>query len=133
MCDESLIIPPGQTLPPMLTEEERKAVEARHRPAGKQKQTGRFHVLNTFVDASLRNVKKSAAKVWLILYRDTRDGLARTGQQDIARRAGVSDRTVRTALRELERGGLLVVHRKGSLNRGPSVYRVRSTPDNQDP
>jgi len=66
----------------------------------------------------------------LILYRDTKpDGLATTSQDDIARRAGVSVRTVYTALRRLEHLGLLQVVYQGGLNRGVSVYRLRATGD----
>lgn len=88
----------------------------------------RFAVLNTFVDCSLARVLRTDAAVWLVLYRDTqRDGIARTGQADIARRAGVGTRTVIRAVRRLEAKGLLTVVRRGGLNRGPSAYRVRGT------
>ena len=61
---------------------------------------------------------------WLILYRDTRDGKAKTSQADIARRAGISDRTVRRVIDALQRRGLLSVVRRGGLRQGPTTYRV---------
>jgi len=54
--------------------------------------------------------------------------VARTSQADMARRAGCDARTVRRALKTLERAGLLTVSYQGGLNRGPSVYRVHPTP-----
>ncbi len=68
------------------------------------------------------------AKVWLILFRDTKaaTGTARTGQADLARRAGLKPRTVRYALVSLEGKGMVRVVRRGRLRR-PSVYRVHPT------
>ena len=87
---------------------------------------GRFGVLNTFVDVTLRELDRTAGLVWVILWRDTRDGRARTGQADIARRIGCSARTVRSAVKRLEACGLLTVVFRGGLNRGPSIYRMRA-------
>lgn len=90
----------------------------------------RFAVLNAFVDFGIADAGLTPAEalVWLVLYRDTKgDGLARTGQADIARRAGLDVRTVRRAVASLEAKGLLETVRRGRLNVGPSVYRVRPT------
>ena len=84
----------------------------------------RFAVLNSFVDGSMAGLTKTEIATWFILYRDTRNGTAQTSQADIARRAGVSDRSVRTAIKGLEKAGLLYVVYRGSLNAGPSRYRV---------
>jgi hypothetical protein len=87
----------------------------------------RFAVLNTFTDFSLAGLTGAEAKVWLILFRDTKaTGTARTGQADIARRAGIDPRTVRRVLVKLEAKGLVQVVRRGRLNAGPSVYRVKA-------
>jgi hypothetical protein len=89
----------------------------------------RFAVLNTFADFALAGLTGAEVKVWLILFRDTKKtGTARTGQSDIARRAGIDVRTVRRTLAKLERAGLVKVVRRGKLNGGPSVYRVFPTP-----
>ena len=68
-------------------------------------------------------------KVWLILFRDVKaaTGTARTGQQDIARRAGLSRRGVQVALSKLQAKGRLRVVRRGRLNTGPTAYRVHPT------
>jgi hypothetical protein len=92
------------------------------------KPDGRFAVLNGFVDAELRELTRAEVAVWLVLYRDTKpDGTARTGQTDLARRAGCDPRTVRRALAALESRGLIEVPTKGRLGAGPSRYRVRGT------
>ena len=87
----------------------------------------RFAVLNAFVDFGLADADLTGAetKVWLILFRDTKaEGTARAGQADIARRAGLSVRGVKLALRNLKAKGMVDVVRRGHLNAGPSVYRV---------
>lgn len=85
----------------------------------------RFELLNGFVDFTAGKLNRSELLVWLTLYRDTRDELARTAQADIARRTGLGERTVRWALDRLEGRGLLAVVQRGGLRRGPSTYRVR--------
>ena len=96
------------------------------RGARTAKPEGRFAVLNSFIDIEMRKLTRAEAAVWFILYRDTKpDGTARTGQTDLARRAGCDIRTVRRALDRLEEVGLVEVVRKGRLGSGPSRYRVR--------
>jgi len=101
------------------------------KPAKKptRRRAERFTMLNTFADVSLADLTGAEVKVWLILFRDTKaaTGTARTGQTDIARRAGIGLRTVRRALTLLERKGLLRVLRRGRLNVGPSTYRIQAT------
>jgi hypothetical protein len=84
----------------------------------------RFAVLNAFVDFTMQELSRAEALVWLVLYRDTKDSIARTAQTDIARRAGVNVGTVKRAMTGLRRRGLLTVVFRGSLRRGPSAYRV---------
>lgn len=128
---EPRIIPVGGELPPMEPRSERtrkgtpdKVSESkgktRKRPTGE-----RFRVLNNFVDFSLADLSRAEIAVWLILYRDTRDGTARTSYDDLARRAGCNRRNVGRAVRRLVKLGLLQVVRQGGLRKGPSYYRVR--------
>ncbi|TWT37017.1 hypothetical protein KOR34_19630 [Posidoniimonas corsicana] len=84
-------------------------------------------MLNAFVDVTMADLCRGDIAVWLVLYRDTRDGTARASQADIARRAGLSVRGVRTAVRRLERRGLLRCVYRGGLNRGVSRYRAIAT------
>jgi hypothetical protein len=101
---------------------------SRSKPKGKTTRrmaTERFRTLNTFVDFTARDLRRNDLLVWLVLYRDTKDGIARTAQTDIARRIGASKRTVVRAIRRLEEMGLLTVAYRGGLRRGASAYRVR--------
>jgi predicted transcriptional regulator len=104
---------------------------ARPTPPAKPKRrtrSERFAVLNAFVDFSMAGLTGAEVKVWLILYRDTKaTGLARTGQADLARRAGLTERGVRKVLNKLQTKGLIDVVQRGRLNAGASTYRVRST------
>ena len=93
----------------------------------KGKTADRFRVLNEFVDCSLVGLSRVEIATWLTLYRDTRNGTARTAQSDIANRLGASDRAVKRAVGKLLRVGLLTLVYRGGLNRGPSRYRVEPT------
>lgn len=107
--------PPPATKPPPSKEPTRR----------RRGRSERFAVLNAFVDFAQADLTGAEAKVWLILFRDTKDtGTARTGQTDIARRAGLNVRSVRRALDSLEGKGMVRVVHRGRLNGGPSVYRV---------
>jgi hypothetical protein len=127
------ILPPDAILRPdddeIAATEAARAADAARRPAGRPKRrtrSERFATLNAFVDVGMAKLTGAEAKVWLILYRDTKgNGLARTGQADIARRAGLKPRMVRYALTSLEAKGMVSVVRRGRLNAGPSIYRVR--------
>ena len=130
----SKVLPPGAVLPPLVTPDAGKGAPTR--PAGRKggrtharrsrKHSGRFAVLNGFVDARMGTLPRAAALVWVCLWRDTKpDGLARTAVTDLARRVGGDRRTVLRALRLLADRGLLDVVRRGGLGRGPSAYRVK--------
>ncbi len=128
---EPRIIPVGGELPPMESGPERprkpipgKAGEPKGK-ASKRSAGERFRVLNNFVDFTLAELSRAEIAVWLILYRDTRDGTARTGMADLARRAGCDRSTIFRALRRLERIGLLKIVHRGGLGKGVSRYRVR--------
>ena len=101
-------------------------------PAKPKRRSGRgerFAALNAFTDFALAELKGAEVKVWLILFRDAKaaTGTARTGQADIARRAGLSIRAVKLALRSLKAKGMVRVVSRGRLNLGPSVYGTHPT------
>jgi len=105
------------------------AVAGRARAAKPQRRTRseRFAVLNAFVDMGLADLTGAETKVWLILFRDTKgEGTARTAQADIARRAGLSVRSVKLAIRSLTANGMVRLVRLGRLNVGPSIHTVHS-------
>lgn len=130
-----MIIPVGGELPPLDSEPSRpadpgdrsKAKGTARPPAAKVAR--RFRQLNDFVDVTLRDLTHAERSVWLILFRDMRDGTARTAQTDLARRAGFSVATVQRALRRLESRGLVRVVRPGRLRGGPSVYALATGPN----
>lgn len=88
--------------------------------------SARWSQLNGFVDVSLRDLTPAEVRVWLVLFRDVKaTGTAKTGQADIARRAGLSVRMVRYALTALVRKELVKVVRQGRIGQGVSEYKVR--------
>jgi hypothetical protein len=120
----------GGRLPPdaVFRPDDEPAGPAPPAPAKRRTGSERFAVLNAFTDVALADLTGAEAKVWLILFRDTKGtGTARTGQADIAERAGLSRRGVQVALVKLRAKGLVDVVRRGRLNAGPSVCRVRAT------
>jgi hypothetical protein len=84
----------------------------------------RFRTFNAFVDGSMAELTRAELATWVILYRDTRNGVATAAQSDIATRAGLSERAIRSAIGSLERVGLLKIVYRGGLNRGVSRYQV---------
>jgi hypothetical protein len=127
------IIPVGEEPPPMGRPgpppgDGRQRHQGGDRGRAKGKAGERFAVLNAFVDFALAGLSRAEIAVWLILYRDTRDGTARTSYDDLARRAGLNRRNVGRAVRRLEGRGLVQVVHRGGLGRGTSRYRVRGLP-----
>lgn len=129
MVGEPQTIPVGCEPPPL-----RPANNGNHKPTKAKgmphsgKTAERFAVLNSFVDFTIAGLSRNEIAVWLVLYRDTKNGTARTSQVDIARRIGTSDRTVRRGIEGLEQKGLLKVSYRGGIGRGMSVYRIRPLP-----
>jgi hypothetical protein len=125
------IIAVGEEPPPMDGPAPSSNGRQRHKggdvgkPKGKRASAGRFLCINAFIDATMALLTPAERACWIILWRDTKpNGLAETSQMSMARRAGVSDRSIRTALRGLEQRGLATVVHRGSLRRGASAYRV---------
>lgn len=102
--------------------------KAKAGPAKRKSAGERFRTLNAFADACLIGLSRVEIAAWLILYRDTRDGIACASEDSIAKRAGCTKRAVTTAIGKLRRRGLVVQIYKGGINRGPSRYRVLAKP-----
>ncbi|MEQ8209399.1 MAG: helix-turn-helix domain-containing protein [Lacipirellulaceae bacterium] len=122
-----------EVLPPLESTDTRNLTSCRE-PEIKPKTTrkraaNRFATLNQFIDETLATLCRGDIAVWMILYRDTRNGTARTSQADIARRGGLSVRGAAKAIKRLEKRGLLRVVYQGGLNRGSSRYSVLPLPD----
>jgi hypothetical protein len=118
---DAVFRPDDDELPPPTPS---KATTSTTKPK-RRTRSERFAVFNAFVDMSMASLTGAEAKVWLILFRDTKaNGTARTGQTDIARRAGLSVRGVKLALRSLQAKGMVRLVHRGRLNAGPSSYTV---------
>ncbi len=117
---------------PALRAPQPRRSESSARPGAEERRKphpqGRFAVLNAFVDGTLRSLSHSEAAVWLVLYRDEKNGLSRVSQKSIAERAGVCERTARRLLAKLAARGLVEMVRRGRLGQGASAYRIRPTP-----
>ena len=108
---EPRILPGCEVLPPMnaqpTTPNNGKAKTPKRTGKATPAIRNRFAVLNAFADFTLRTLDRTGIAVWLLLWRDTKaDGLAKTSQADLARRAGVDIRTVGRAVRSLRRAGV---------------------------
>ncbi len=96
----------------------------KHKPLGGSA-SERWKILNNFVDFSMKGLTPAQVKVWLVLYRDSKQGTAATSQRDIARRAGCGLKFVNAAIKVLEEKGLALVVRRGGYRKGSNRYRIR--------
>ena len=87
----------------------------------------RWQTLNEFVDVTLKHLRPAEAKVWMVLFRDSRNGLSKVAQTHIAERCGIARESVSRAIKELERKNLVKTVRHGGVNRGLSWYQLRSS------
>jgi hypothetical protein len=111
-----VIIPAGTVLAPLEPESDEKPPSTLTRREPRRPKTGdRFGEINAFVDLTLRALTRTEGFVWLVLWRDSRNGLSRTSYASLARTCGCRRATVALALRSLRGKG-----------RGASVYRLRS-------
>ena len=117
-CD---VLPPMEPAEPTCTTGEQPNAK---RKTDRRKTAKRFAEMNNFVDFTMGSLSRNEIAVWFVLFRDCRDGIARTSQPDIANRAGASTRTVRRAIKKLEQRGLLKIVYHGGLPRRLSKYRV---------
>jgi hypothetical protein len=85
----------------------------------------RWAMLNTMVDMAIRDLTAAEIKVWLVLFRDVRNGLARTSMADIARRAGLEPRSAKRAMRSLEARRLVKIVAHGTIDGKPNTYQLK--------
>jgi predicted transcriptional regulator len=116
--------------PPMQVNGHKKPV-GQNVPLNRHKKlkgkANRWQELNNFIDVTMRELSPRQVAVWLILFRDCRNGIARTSQSDIATRSGLRRPTVSATIAELEAFGLIQTLHRGGLNRGLSQYRILNT------
>src|SRR5256885_1580050 len=106
---------------------EQDADKTTHKPGaqttdGRRKHAAnRFSMFNTFCDKTMHDLTLAEAAVWMLLWRDTKsDGTACSAQSYLASRVGVTERTVRRAIKDLKNRGLLTVVRRGN-NKGAGI------------
>ncbi|QDT72222.1 helix-turn-helix domain-containing protein [Lacipirellula limnantheis] len=117
----------GGTIPAVEAGERIPPVPAKRKKNAKA--AGRFQTMNDFADLSARLVDTTAQAVWWILFRETKpNGLASVSFNQIADLIGLKRRAAMRAVQDLEEAGLLTVVKRGSLNAGPSTYRIHGTP-----
>ena len=122
------VLPGCSVLPPMEPPRPRQGTstsKGTEKPKRTAATSNRFGELNAFVDCSMTDLSRAEALTWLVLYRDTKNGTARTSMTDVARRIGTTRRAVVDAVAMLEKRGLLFVVYRGGMRRGMNVYRVQ--------
>ena len=133
MTDGPEPIPVGQEPPPLRpppppagSNGQTRERQGEGKPA--RRSAGTASPCFAFVDAGHDGVSRVELATWLVLYRDTRNGVACTGMESIAVRVGCSKRGVVNAVERLRRRGLLIQVFRGGVNRRPSRYRVVGIP-----
>lgn len=135
------IIPPGEVLPPMETDEQPARRNKRFPPSAEPKPKSgrggavrrRFALLNAFIDSQLPCRSRSELAAWLLLYRHARpDGIVTASIGDLARRTGCHAATIKRGLARLQAARVLERVKRGTLAGGPSVWRLLR-PDGQRP
>jgi|688.fasta_scaffold57168_3 hypothetical protein len=128
----SRVLPPGQTLPPLITADAGKGPsthppgrkDGKRSPRRSQRHPGRFAAINAFVDASMSTLPRASALVWVALWRFERDGVTRIAVAALARLVGCCKRQAIRAIARLVDDGLVEVVYQGGKDAGVSVYRV---------
>jgi DNA-binding transcriptional ArsR family regulator len=115
-----------EVLPPMAGEQPRSnhANSSQPRNQTSVASRNRWSELNEFIDFAIQKLSRTDALIWLVLFRDARNGIAKSSQTSIATRTGVSRRTVVRAIKRLQGMGLLEIAKQGGLNRGTNHYRL---------
>lgn len=128
--------PPSQTFSHvngLTTPAVKRAVHKTNKSKPSKATGQRFQSINDFVDATMQKLKPTAALAWIVLWRDARNGIARTSQSDIARRVGVSRKTAMRAIAELEAASIVKRVVKGNSFKQCSAYEVYAKPTEIDP
>ena len=90
----------------------------------------RWALFNRIVDVDQRNLTDSEFRVLVTLFRDSKDGVAKIGQANLACRIGRTRETVSRCVGRLARKGLLEIVKQGGLitsgvTRETSQYRIK--------
>lgn len=89
----------------------------------------RWRTLNTFVDLIARHLSLVEIVVWMVLFRDCRDGTVKASQRNLASRSGASERSVVRAMRRLRDVRLVEVVKASKSKGEASLYRLEERPE----
>ena len=89
----------------------------------------RWRTLNTFVDIIARHLSPVEIAVWMVLFRDCRDGTVKASQRNLASRSGASERSVVRAMRRLRDVRLVEVVKASKSKGEASLYRLEVRPE----
>jgi hypothetical protein len=88
----------------------------------------RFVTLNTFVDQVMRRLSPVESLVWIVAFRDCRNGQSSTSSTDLATRTGCGLRTVKAAVQSLCKAGLMTPVILSRHKGQASIYAVTTQP-----
>jgi hypothetical protein len=88
----------------------------------------RFVTLNTFVDQVMRRLSPVESLVWIVAFRDCRNGQSSTSSTDLATRTGCGLRTVKAAVQSLCKAGLMTPVTLSRHKGQASIYAVTTQP-----
>lgn len=84
----------------------------------------KIKLLNRFVDETLVGLDPSTALLWVVLYREARNGIAEISHGQLAKIMGVSDRTICRHIDVLIANKLLRKLKTGGYGRGCNKYQL---------
>ncbi len=85
----------------------------------------RWMLINNFIVNSASQLKRSEMLVWLMLFRNSREGTVAMSQRNIAKLTGIRVDNINIAIKGLKQKGLVKVVHQGGYRHGMSRYRLR--------
>ena len=87
----------------------------------------KIKLFNRFVDETLKGLEHSTALLWVVLYREARNGIAEISHGQLAKIMGVSGRTICRHIDVLIANKLLRKLKTGGYGRGCNKYQLGIT------
>lgn len=87
----------------------------------------KIKLINRFVDETLKGLEHSTALLWVVLYREARNGVAEISHGQLAKIMNVSDRTICRHIDVLIANKLLRKLKTGGYGRGCNKYQLGIT------
>lgn len=99
--------------------------QAAHFPSGEPNRlVKKIKLLNRFVDETLIGLEPFTGLLWVVLYREAKNGIAEISHSQLAKIMGVSDRTVCRHIEVLIANRLLRKLKTGGYGRGCNKYQL---------